>query len=189
MKTINIKIRGTSPLLMHSSAAVDPTHPLNLESKKITGKRKKTDEDHIEINKFDFLKAIYFDERVGCYLPANNIEACLRDAAKKSKQGKSATCAIFVMPDMIPLIYDGPRTPRELYEDVRFRDVRAVKVQQARLMRCRPRFDQWSADFEIQFDEKILDETDIMSFLDTAGTYIGVGDFRPRYGRFQAMKV
>ena len=45
MKKLNVTLIGDSPLIMHSPKCVNPLHPISLEMKKYTSKKKKTEED------------------------------------------------------------------------------------------------------------------------------------------------
>lgn len=187
MKTLDIRWNGLTPLLMNSSVGVNPTHPLTIALKKITGKKTKTEEDHLEIMRIKWLLGIYHDVAVGPFIPAENIEATIREAAKKVKKGKDTKSAIFVSPDRIPLIYDGPRDLEGLYSDERFRDVRDGVIQRQRILLSRPRFVHWRVDFSLEFDPTIFDEEGLLTILDLAGKYIGLCDYRPRYGRFESL--
>lgn len=65
-------------------------------------------------------------------------------------------------------------------------DQRRVMVQRNGVTRCRPAFHPgWSASFEfqVQLPEYVTDK-DLLDVLVNAGKLIGVGDFRPTYGRF-----
>ena len=46
MAIIKLKVVGVSPMLMQADTLVDPLNPLTKAHKEITGKRKKTDDDH-----------------------------------------------------------------------------------------------------------------------------------------------
>lgn len=55
-------------------------------------------------------------------------------------------------------------------------------------MRHRPRFDDWELDFEIHvLDEQIKPDV-VNGILTDAGQYVGIGDYRPKYGRFMITK-
>lgn len=65
-------------------------------------------------------------------------------------------------------------------------DQRRVMVQRNGVTRCRPAFHAgWSASFEfqVQLPEYVTDR-DLLDVLVNAGRLVGVGDFRPTYGRF-----
>lgn len=185
MKTLNITFNSTTPLLMNNNQGVNPLHPLSIELKKYTGKRKKTEEDNATILKIKWLLAIYYDEKLGPYMPAQNVEACIRDAAKKSKRGKDVVSGIHVEPDFIPIQYDGPRKIEELKELILFSDIRVGKIQGSSILINRPRFNHWKINFQLDYDEDIFNLEDVKDILITAGKYIGVGDYRQRYGKFE----
>jgi hypothetical protein len=65
-------------------------------------------------------------------------------------------------------------------------DQRPVIIGKARILRARPRFDEWSATFTINYDQQLIKEPRlIVDILADAGSRIGVGDYRPRFGRFR----
>ena len=51
-------------------------------------------------------------------------------------------------------------------------------------MRTRPKFNTWAANLVIQYDDAQLNEEDVRELLVIAGESIGVGDWRPKFGRF-----
>ena len=79
-----------------------------------------------------------------------------------------------------------PATPEELWENTDYVDVRGVKVSTSKLMRYRPIFRQWSFDATITINDKVLEERDVVKALTDAGQLVGLGDYRPRFGRFEA---
>lgn len=188
MKTIKAKLVGSSPLLMHADTLANPLSELKKELSVYTSKRKKTDDDHEEIARLEWLGAIYFDEKIGPYIPARMIKSVLINAAKKTKEGPKIRSGVVVTTDKNKLEYDGPRDTKALWKSKKFTDIRSVVIQRARLMRCRPVFHEWACEFELVYDESVVDKSDIIRLLDTAGTMIGIGDFRPEkggdFGRF-----
>lgn len=188
MKRIELELRGTTPLLMHSNVGVNPLHPLTLAKKAISGKRNKTEEDTIALFEIDWELGLYWNDEVGVYVPAQNIEATFRNAAKKIKKGSAVKEGLFVFPDFVKLLYPGPQTKEELKSDQRYRDIRVGVVQRASIMVCRPRFDRWSLDVTLEYDPLIFDEETIIQIAETAGRYIGLCDYRPRYGKFEVIR-
>lgn len=184
MNTIKVRIQGISPLLMHSAAGVDPLHPLNKQKKALTDKkRNKTDEDHAEVQRLDFILSLYHDgERP--VVPENNIVGMLVGGARRRSKGQDVLSAVMISPDQVPLEYDGPRDPEKLYHTDAFRDVRPAGVKTSRVMRCRPRFNKWALTFDIHYDPKIISETTLRDAIDAAAS-IGLCDYTPRFGRFE----
>jgi hypothetical protein len=183
-----IRLTGTAPLLMHNSRLANPLDPAAKALKKATGKRgvTKTDDDHAEIARLQFLGGLYYDADIGPYLPSDNIWRMLYDSAKKSKQGPRIKEAVFFPENVNPLSYPGPRDPDKLWADEGFRLICSVKIGMSRVMGCRPQFREWTAEAEGLLDSAILDLEDLRRIADTAGSLVGIGDWRPRFGRFDA---
>jgi len=186
MKKFNIHIEGTAPLLMHSSRLSNPLDPATKAFKKVSGKRTKTDEDHLEMARLEHAGSLYIGDQTGPFVPGDNVFRCLWDAAKKSKSGVKVKEGVVITSDASPLIYAGPRDIAGLWADSNFVHQASVKVGMARVTRTRPVFAQWSTDVQGLVDPNILDIEDLGSIAETAGMIIGLGDWRPRYGRFVA---
>src|SRR5690606_19184972 len=140
-----ITMSGTAALVMQSSRLVDPTDNLTKAIKAITSKKtNKTDDDHAEIARLEFLGGLYHDTDLGPYIPGENIQRCLVDAAKITRQGTHVTRGLFISTDVNPIAYKGPRDIDGLWDDETYRLMADVKVQAARTMRCRPRFPSWA---------------------------------------------
>jgi len=183
-KTIDFHICGVAPLLMHNGQLANPMNKFAKAMKAITSKRKKTDEDHIELARLEFLGGLYADDQGRSVLPGEVIEGTIVAGAKKTKKGKDAKSAIIVDGNF-PLIYDGPKTPKTLWEDERFRYVAGVVVGQSRVMRTRPMFKNWECKFTVHYLEEVFDAKEVIDFVDTAGRMAGLLDGRPRFGRFE----
>lgn len=182
-QTLKFTITSVSPLLMHNGQLVDPLNYYSQKLKEVTKKRAKTDADQEEMGRIEFFGGLYLKGGEPC-IPGEVLEAALIKGAMKEKRGPQAKAAILVDNDP-PLLYEGPRDPEELWKDERFRLRVAAKVGQAKVMRTRPKFENWSADLEIKFLPSLLNAKEIKSFLVTAGEQIGIGDWRPRFGRFE----
>ena len=183
MQTIKFRVTGTKPLLMHSDKFADPLNPMTKAHKELTSKRKKVDDDHEAIAKSEWLGGMYYDEGMGPYLPGVMLDAVIVSGAKLSKLGTHVKRSVEVMDFKVPLIYKGPRTREGLW-DARFYDARSVKVQTARLMRYRPMFMEWAAEFDVVFDEEVINREQVIKCLVDGGLYSGIGDYRPKFGRF-----
>jgi hypothetical protein len=190
IKTMHVKIRGVGAgLLMHSDRGMDRSDPLfraMKENTSITGK-KRTDEIEEQKAKIEFSQSFYFDEDMGPYIPAQNIESCLKEAAKAQKLGKEFTRSVMVVEDKAPLEYDGPKSIDGLWKGG-FRDSRTVKLGQSRIIRTRPLFKNWSISFTVQYDSEFIDKETLDWAIETAGNRSGLGDFRPRFGRFERVE-
>ena len=188
MDIIKLKLTGTRPLLMHSDRFSNPLDPLTKAHKELTSKRKKTDEDHADIAKSEWLGGLYHDDEVGPYLPGVNIEAAMIAGGKLSKLGTQLKRSAEVMDERCPVEYSGPRDPETLWE-AGWYDARSVKVQQARLMRYRPMFKKWAVTCEVMYDPQTINKEQVVSCMRDAGLFCGVGDYRPKFGRFDVEEV
>jgi hypothetical protein len=189
MDTLSIRLKGTAPTIMQCDRLVNPFDPITRQLKTLTGKRKKTDADLEEISRLKFLGSLYYDVKVGPYWPGQNIDRMIFDAAKLSRRGQDIKRAFMVLDDKVPLIYTGPRTPEKLYADPEFVDVRSVVIRGQRVMTSRPIFRQWAIEYQCSFDENVMNPDDVAAFHATAGQFIGLSTYRPRFGRFSVEAV
>ena len=186
MGIIKVRLTGVSPLLMHSPQGANPLDPLAKELKKITGKKKKTDEDHQKMSDLDWQLGIYYDEEIGPFMPAENIDKCLVEGGKNFKLGTTILKSCTTMPYRVPLEYDGPRDFKALMESSVHRDSRGVKIGgRSTVIRTRPRFNRWALEFDVHFKTEAIDWEDVVRSLEAAGRYCSLGDYRPRYGQFE----
>lgn len=189
MKNIECHFHGISPLIMHSCQCVNPLHPISIEMKKITGIRKKTEEDLKKLSDLEWESGLYWDDKVGLYIPAENIEATIREGAKARKKGKDIVKGFVCNDLMVPVDIGEKLTKKKMQADFRFRDVRAMRVKQARVMRTRPRFNTWNLTFTASYDENLIDFQTIVDAIEYSGQYVGLCDSRPKYGKFTARVV
>lgn len=68
-------------------------------------------------------------------------------------------------------------------------DGRPARIQRARVMRHRPLLREWRLDFNILIlEEETLPLQVANAILVKAGQTVGIGDYRPRFGRFTVTK-
>lgn len=185
MKTATYTIRGITPLLMHSERLANPFDPLTRELKALTGKRKKTEDDLHDIARVEYAGGLYFDNDTGIHLPGYNIFSALVGGGKLHKLGTAIRRAAIVSDEKVALDFEGPRDPDKLFDDKRFVDMRSVRVGTSKVLRCRPIFRDWRATFTVLFDEAGIQRADLDRCLQAAGAMVGLGDYRPRFGRFE----
>jgi hypothetical protein len=94
-----------------------------------------------------------------------------------------------MVPANAPLIYPGPQSIDEMWESGRFIHKAGVKIQRNKIIRTRPMFKEWSADIEIHYLQTLLNDNEIKQFVETAGQLVGLGDWRPKFGRFTAERI
>ncbi|MDP2939290.1 MAG: hypothetical protein Q8O13_04315 [Candidatus Omnitrophota bacterium] len=172
MQKAKVKIKGIAPLMMNRFVMEKPDE----------SKAKRRDEQYDV--KEDAEKALYRDDKIGCYAPSTWIEACLRDTAKEFKgKGRGSLKAtilssVFVEEEKIPL-------NKKTYDEL---DVRPVVIQRNRIVKGRPKFNSWELEFTINFNEDRIKKDTLKQILQEAGQTKGIGDFRPKFGRFEVVK-
>jgi hypothetical protein len=186
MLKFRLEVSGVAPLMMHSARLSGPTNEVAVALKKLTGKRNKTLDDHRAVSRLEHAGGLYLDDEVGPYLPGDNLWRALYDAAKKRKMGPMVKEGVIITSVVNPLGYRGPRDAAGLWADPAHVFSVSAKVGTARVMRARPIFPDWAVEAEGVLDEAILDPAQLGSIADVAGMVVGLGDWRPRYGRFTA---
>lgn len=178
MKTIEVSIKGTTALLQHrfgEAAEGDSKAP----TRNIVVQRG-TPREEAE-------KVVYRNGKGEFYFPGAAIGRLLREAGgghKLKGSRKSAKyvvpAAVLVMGDAIVIRNGDGKTPAKDFE-VDSRPV-TIPATKGRVMRHRPRFDEWSASFQVRINEQILPIDFVQQLLTDGGQQIGIGDYRPEKG-------
>lgn len=187
MKKLRVTLYGKSPLIMHSPKCVNPLHPIAMEMKKYTSKRKKTEEDLLKISDLEWEAGVYWDDNIGLHIPNECIAATLLGGAKFNKNGAAVSRYCHITTPLAPLDIGEPQDYETMKMDNRFRDVRSVCVQRSRVNRTRPRFNTWTTQFEMFFEDDKIDLGAVTMAIENAGNYVGLCEMRDRgYGHFDA---
>lgn len=185
MRKLLVNIEGTQPLIMHSPKAANPLHPLAIELKKYTSKRKKTAEDHQMISDLEWRAYVYWDETVGLHIPNECIAKTIENGAKAYRKGSDMRKFLSVDTLMAPVDILEEQNYDKLKTDLKYRDVRTVAIKKERVCRTRPRFNTWRCAFELSYDEHNLDLETLVNAIEYAGKYVGICEMRDMgYGRF-----
>ena len=111
-----------------------------------------------------------------------------RIAALLKLLGKAFKSCVFVEDDATFAIAGEKKrlTPEQLWDAGIYRDTRGVVIGQKRIMRTRPMFPAgWTAKFKILLmPDAGVEAQSVSDALTAGGMFSGVGDFRPRFGRF-----
>lgn len=186
MNTTTIKISGLTPLIMHNGQLADPLNDAAKALSRLTSKKSKTEDDHLAVRKCEWHGGLYVNNAGAPCLPGEVIEASLVEGAKKYKLGKVAKGGIIVLGDYA-LEYDGPKSVEKLWAHGGFIKCAGVKVQNKRVIRSRPMFPKWGCTFDVQWDPALVkDEDQLIEIAESAGM-TGIGDWRPKYGRFEVV--
>jgi len=193
MYEVECQIKAVSNILQHKFSAA------TLEAS-MTGSTKNTGSKDYSLEWMDTM----YDHPDGyLYQPASHIEGALQKSAvsfkikgrgtKTWKDPIKAYC--YVTPDEIPLLYEnGEGFDRLLVPDETLLtnptdnlvvDIRPVKVQRARIARSRLMVKDWRLSFTIEVHDEQVRPDVLETILIEAGRAVGIGDYRPRYGRFE----
>ena len=182
---ILLELSGTTPLVMHNARLADPLDPFAKEIAAINAKRIKTESDLTDRDHWEFLGGLYHDPDVGLHIPARAVVATFVEAGKVTRQGTAVLRGFSVVTDRLPLAYDGPKKPEDLWAEPTHRWRTGVGVKQNTVMRMRPIFRRWSLAVEGELMEDMLNPDDFRGICEKAGRSIGLLDARTLgYGRF-----
>jgi hypothetical protein len=200
-RRFELTLQGTKPLILSNPCTVDPLGPHNEAIKYFTGLKKNRNEH--ALRRLHWLFSGYwgtegefvygpsldgdskFNGFAEPYLPAQNLQRCIRDGAVAWKLGKDTKRAIVVENDAT-LLYDGPTTAELMYDDPRFVSVAPTKRG---VVAVRMRLPQWSATYHLLVNDEIIDPTTLAKILDRAGIAEGLGTWRPANGRFEVTQL
>lgn len=182
-QTFNVTIGGPT-LIMHNGQTADPLNPYAKLMKTITANRKKTDADYERLASIEFEAGLYLNKQKAVVLPSRVLESTIVEGARTQKEGQQALAGMFVDADA-EFNYDGgPLSVEKLIASPDHRLVVPVVVGQAKTMRTRPMFKDWTASFPVSINTDIANPERLKQWLEKAGGLKGIGDWRPRYGRF-----
>ena len=200
IRYFEVELKGNGGLLLSNNRCSDPLSDAAKIKKHFTGKRIKADADHQNLRVIDWVYSGYwttpgeviiddadntvsFEGFADPYLPSQNFQRCLRNGATAFKLGKDVERALTVHND--PMIeYDGPRTAAEMLNHSRFVNISPVVRKQVTNWVTRLYFPKWSATYHVTVDDDRISVDALERIIGAAGSFEGLGTWRPRYGRF-----
>jgi len=188
IQSMNVTFRGIDQLLQNNPQTSDPLNKYTKEMKKITAKRKKVDDDILEMRRIEMRSKMYWDEEIGVYVPSSWVMAsiCSNSWSRCKIKKSDIRAAVFVTAWKLPLEYDGKKgvtDPLDIVDDEKFQCIKSLKQGQVRVVKAAPVFSNWEFSCEIEYDDAIISEADMVSLIEYGSKYGGFGDFRPTYGR------
>lgn len=192
MKTLQTRWVGIRPLLMHNGSLADWQNPFTQKIKEITNKpsKKRTEADYALCDRLEWEGSLYLDDNDGIIVPSDNIERTIQAGGEKSRIGKQIKASVFCSEPHTRLEYNGgSRDLDRLYADGRFSYRKGVVISRSRVIRVRPRFNEWSITFDVEFDESLINQKALLKAMVDAGSLVGLGDFRPKFGRFSVEQL
>jgi hypothetical protein len=194
-----VTIRGVRPLILHSDRGLDTFDPLVTQAKEITSAKKTKDLEE-NVRRLEWLKyavSFYGGLKDAPYVPSDNLLKALSESGfdvKKSGK-KDVLAGLDILEDELSLEYDGPKTPREMFdfvddsEDRKFVFKKSVRIPPrtgARVPMSRPRIPTgWTMTFTlVKRHFCALSDSEVQKLVRIAGERVGLCDWRPRYGLF-----
>ena len=177
---ICLELVGQTPLVQHNIQLADERNEYKRAIDELTAKRGKdrTDSENAEIEKLEWFGGLYHDPDVGIYVPSWSIVRCLERGGTLTRQGSTVVRALAVMTDKVPLEYDGPPDPKDLWERPEFRWRTMVGVDRKRVPRMRPIFRRWALSLEAELLDDVMNLRDLAEIAARAGRSEGLGDAR-----------
>jgi len=182
MYKVSVEITGTSDML-HSRMPTETEAIKRLdELGKILKKDVNNEKAYTEAAEY----CLYKNSNKEICIPSMHIEAAMVKAGARERvegEGKKSykdymNAFIIVEPKLIPI------EPQK-YELFRT----FVKTYGGRVMSTRPKFPQgWKANFTIAILDDTIPVKVVESILKYAGAYVGIGNWRPKFGRFEVTK-
>ncbi len=206
MDKYHFEIKGTRPLLMHWDNLRWQDEQRKRATKALRGA---AGDDRSTLGMWQsFIYAVAHKGGARCVMPGENVDAALREAGKQLKDGRRSLKAAVLSgvqcseehlafyaaapgqslqpvdlaeKDLwTPYDQGSPHPALTLY-------LKRVRVNSARHVRVRPRFDAWAVEGVLLVAR--LSEDHIRQLFALAGSEIGLGDWRPRFGRFELTGV
>lgn len=183
-----LKIAGTGGALQNRQQPNDQPK----EDKKNQAKIDRAEEERLH-----WREKLYFDSTGAVFFPGENFHQCLKDGAGYWKQkipgeGNATYTNLFDKAVVVEDYYLGMTKDDERI--IPFgKMVNGVpskgKKSGSKVYRIRPMIQPWEATWHIHvFDQRITYNV-LKIVAQYAGTYIGFGDWRPTYGRFEIVDL
>ena len=189
MQTFNVEIKGITALLQHKFVDPGANEPDTKEAptrKVLLADMTPREQAEMVMNK----------NGKGFFFPGSAIARLLREAGGGHKLKGTRKSVKYIVPAAVIvnedeiIICNGKGKAAKGFE-VDSRPV-VIPATKGRIMRHRPRFDEWSAGFSLEIDETVLPPDLIHTLLEEGGKRQGIGDYRPEkggpFGRFQIVR-
>lgn len=168
MKVIEVELEGTSPILQHSALYMVE------EQNKVKKSTKQYD------NKVEAEKVCYRNSKKELFVPSIALKGCMINGAAWFKFGKRGAKGIIAGACRIEqrelILLDKKGKPITKYEI----DLRPVNVMDKRIIRARPRIDEWTLRFNLIYNEAIVEVDTLKAIMEESGQRVGLLDNRPQ---------
>lgn len=153
--------------------------------------------DPLERERMFWREKLYFDDQDNVYMPGENLHQMMKDAAKywgmKIAGSANKTYTDVVDKGMIiDNCYMGMKKDSPLFTGLGKMvngNPSKGKKSGAKVYKIRPLLMNWSMDFHIHSFDARLTKPILKTIMTYAGTFVGMGDWRPTYGRFEVVSL
>ncbi|MBQ9407431.1 MAG: hypothetical protein IJU37_11935 [Desulfovibrio sp.] len=184
MLNINVTIQGVTPILMNRFTEENEL--------KISSGSSAVQIGHKGTPREQASKKTYSDNEGNLYIPGTNIFACIIEAGKFHKVGKTKVTtkkSSLIPAGMAVTEIVCPLNTKDFEVDSRSVVIPATG---GRIVAHRPRLDKWQLSFTLAVDESMFAPDLVRQIVDDAGCKVGLGDFRPNrkgpFGKFSVVK-
>jgi hypothetical protein len=201
MEKLKVTLRGIAPLLTHNGMLVDPRNVFTreIDAAQKAYKKAKSDAAFDALAKVEWLGGLYTDAPITFTRDGNTVEVktdanigLIGEQIERSiikavgvKEVRAFKAGVIVE-GFFPLIVGGKKmTVQRSFGDARFALTVPAKIGMAKVMRTRPHFPEWEIEAVVNYNDALIKKRDLQDAIVRAGQTIGVGDWRPKFGRFE----
>ena len=177
----NVRLQGTQDILFHRWSSEDVAQ--KSEAKKGSNEKRT---DNLEAY-------VYRNDKGFICIPGRYITRAITEAGRnfqdprsKKKMAKDLVQAAVMCDELLsPILINGEPVKTWEYEDRQ-----RVCIMRSAITRTRPAFKKgWEVDFSlVSLVPDLVTPDFLRKLVDNAGLLIGLGDFRPTYGRFRVIR-
>jgi hypothetical protein len=188
---MGFRLQGIADLLFHNPQLANKQNAFAKAIGEISKKSKKSEADEIERHRLEYFGSFYTHATYGIGLPTDNIFAMVCTGAKTIRGFRNKVLGGVLIEGntktgdatFLKVIYPGPQTPQEMYEDERYHFFANVIINKQRVFVLRPRIPgAWEIEGIVRYSKDINFGDLQTAFIE--GAILGsLGDYRPRYGR------
>jgi len=184
-----VTFKGDSGLVLDNIEAM--IDPLAKRKKELVSKKNPTETEQNEIFLLEWKMGLYLaPDGNTVVVPAKCVMAAMTQAARALRLGKSLERgAVQLVAAEAPVLYDGPRTVKGLWEDERFQfktivNLTPTTATRSMGVRVRPIFRDWALENEMVVMLDAINYSDFENILEITGRQGLCNARRIGYGRF-----
>lgn len=175
IKLMNVKIKGSQPILMH-----------NVQSMLLKKPMKYTHEEWEKSP--ECFEAKMYTNGDSLVIPMGVLKGLLISAAKKSGLRVPGKRSGYVNAIKAGVFMESDASLGQTKKDAK-PVTRFVTLNKSKVMRVWPSVQNWEAEFNLGFDSEQISEDALQELLAAGGRICGIGDYRPEFGRFEVKKA